>query len=131
MAEHGINIRTKQRFKESESDISDDRRRPHKVYFTDDEWKVIVGKADWVNRAPSVYLREVGLGYKPIVPDPEFRHQLMRIGDDIRKLFAFLKGMNLSQEDRYQTMCEIGFLKRWTEGVSKILDFLDKWIKRV
>ena len=69
MAEHGINIRTKQRFKESESDISDDRRRPHKVYFTDVEWKVIVGKADWVNRAPSVYLREVGLGYKPIVPD--------------------------------------------------------------
>ena len=117
MAEHRTNIRTKQRFKESESDISDDRRRPHKVYFTDAEWKVIVGKADWVNRAPSVYLREVGLGYKPIVPDPEFRHQLMRIGDDIRKLFAFLKGMNLSQEDRYQTMCEIGFLKRWTEGV--------------
>ena len=131
MAEHGINIRTKQRFKESETDPSDDRRRPHKVYFTDAEWKVIVGKADWVNRAPSVYLREVGLGYKPIVPDPEFRPQLMHIGDDIRKLFAFLKGMNLTQEDRYQTMCEIGFLKRWTEGVSKILDFLDKWIKRV
>ncbi len=93
MAEHDINIRTRQRFKQFESDISDDRRRPHKVYFTDAEWKVIVGKADWVNRAPSVYLREVGLGYK--------------------------------------TMCEIGFLKRWTEGVSKILDFLDKWIKRV
>ena len=131
MAEHGINIRTKQRFKESETDPSDDRRRPHKVYFTDAEWKVIVGKADWVNRAPSVYLREVGLGYKPIVPDPEFRHELMRCRDDIKKLFSFLKRKELAQEERLNYISQLPFLRRWISAVEKILDFLDMWIKRV
>lgn len=126
-----INIRTKHRFKESDSDTSLTKRRAHKVYLNEKEWEIILRKSAHLNREPSVYGREVMLGYKPIVPDPEFRHGLMRAEDDIRKLFAFLKGLNYPQEERYQYMCVERFLEHWTDAVEKILIFLDMWIKRV
>lgn len=124
-------IKQKRRYKRTDEDVSPKKRWPHKIYFSDDEWRRVVAKADWLNREPSVYGREVMLGYKPVVPDPEFRHELWRCRDDIKKLFGFLSGLRLVEEKRYEYISTRPFLEKWTAGVEKILTFLDKWIKRV
>lgn len=120
-----------QRHKQKDTAKVDKKRRGHKIYFSPDEWKRVVAKADWVKRESSVYVREVALGYKPVVPDPEFRHELMRCRDDIKKLFSFLKRQGLAQEERLNYISQLPFLRRWIMAVEKILDFLDIWIKRV
>lgn len=124
-------IKQKRRYKRTDEDVSPKKRWPHKIYFSDDEWRRVVAKADWLNRETSVYVREVALGYKPVVPDPEFRHELWRCRDDIKKLFGFLSGLRLVEEKRYEYISIRPFLEKWTAGVEKILTFLDKWIKRV
>lgn len=120
-----------QRHKQKNDDKANKRRRGHQIYFSPDEWQRVVAKADWVKRAPAVYVREVSLGYKPAIPDPEFRHELMRCRDDIKKLFSFLKRKELAQEERLNFISQLPFLRRWITAVEKILDFLDMWMKRV
>ena len=120
-----------QRHRQKNDDKANKRRRGHQIYFSPDEWQRVLTKADWVKRAPAVYAREVSLGYKPVVPDPEFRHELMRCRDDIKKLFSFLKRKELAQEERLNFISQLPFLRRWVTAVEKILDFLDMWIKRV
>ena len=131
MKQRSATVRSKYRLREKNKDVLSLKRRQHKVYFTDAEWQIVNAKADHLNRETSVYIREVSLGYKPVIPDPEFRHGLMQVSDDIRKLFAFLKGMNLTQEDRLQIMSQDAFLNRWKAGVEKELNFINEWIKRV
>ena len=131
MVKKNDNKQPVRRKRRTDNDISTKKRWPHKIYFSDDEWAQVVAKADWVKREPSVYGREVMLGYKPVVPDPEFRHGLMRCRDDIKKLFDFLRGLRLTTEERYNLIVQLDFLEKWTKGVTNILDFLDCWIKRV
>lgn len=119
------------RYKRNDDDKVDKKRRGHKIYFSPDEWERVVAKADWVKRESSVYVREVALGYKPAIPDPEFRHEMMRCRDDIKKLFSFLKNKGYSQGKRLEYISQQAFLKEWMGAVEKILDFLDMWIKRV
>ena len=113
------------------NDIKDNVRRPHKVYFTDDEWRTIKAKSDNVDSAPSVYVREVALGYKPVKPDRDFRRELMRVRDDLKKFFSFVSLQGWTQEERKQKLSEFGFLFRWAEGILKELKFLDFWIRRL
>ena len=131
MLKDKINIKTTHRFRQKDDSVTANVRQQHKVYFSTTEWDIVCRMAERVNRTPSVYLREVALAYKPAVPDPEFRHGLMCVGDDIRKLFAYLKGMNLTEQERYQFIGTIGFMGRWVTGVKRELDFIEKWIKRV
>lgn len=131
MKQQSATVRSKYRLRQRNKEVSSLKRKQHKVYYTDDEWQIVNDKAAHLNRETSVYIREISLGYKPVVPDPEFRHSLMQVSDDIRKLFAFLKGMNLTQEDRLQIMSQDAFLNRWKAGVEKELNFINEWIKRV
>lgn len=111
--------------------LNNKKRRLHSVYCDDEEWNIISRKADALDMERSVYIREVSLGYKPTVPDREFRRQMMAIRDDILKHFQFLKSMNLTTEKRRQIISETGFQKYWTTCVKKELDFLNMWIKRL
>ena len=113
------------------NDINENVRRAHKIYFTDDEWRITKAKADNVDSAPSVYVREVALEYKPVKPDRDFRRELMRVRDDLKKFFAFVSLQGWTQEERKQKLSEFGFLSRWAEGILKELKFLDFWIRRL
>ena len=62
----------------SSDDYKENVRKAHKIYFKDDEWKTITSKANALDMERSVYVREVSLGYKPVIPDREFRRDLLR-----------------------------------------------------
>lgn len=113
------------------NDFNENVRRAHKTYFSDDEWRIILEKADNVEMAPSVYVREVALGYKPVKPDREFRRGLMQVRDDLKKFFAFVSLQGWSQDERKKKLSEFGFFSVWAEGVAKELKFLDYWIRRL
>jgi len=105
-------------------------RKAHKVYFSDDEWKSITSKANTLDMERSVYVREVSLGYNPVTPDREFRRELMAVRDDLKKFFAFVSAQRWTQDERMKKLWDIGFLKTWSKGIMKELDFLNKWIRR-
>lgn len=113
------------------NDYNPNVRRAHKVYFTDDEWNIIHSKADALDMEASVYVREVSLGYKPVKPDREFRHELFRVRDDIKKFFGFISAQRWTPEERIKKLWDIGFLQVWSKGIVKELEFLDKWLRRV
>lgn len=114
-----------------DSDYNENVRRAHKTYFSDDEWSIILEKADNLEMAPSVYVREVALGYKPVKPDRDFRRELMLVRDDLKKFFAFISAQRWTQEERIKKLWDIGFLEVWSKGIAKELAFLNKWIRRM
>lgn len=111
--------------------LFDKKRKSHVVYFTDEEWRSITYKASNLDMENSAYIRDVSLKYKPIVPDPEFRREMMAVRYDIKNLFKMLDALHLTEQKRLEMITSFGFLQRWINGVKKELDFLDKWIKRV
>lgn len=113
------------------NDYKENVRRAHKTYFTDDEWIIIKEKADTLEMAPSVYVREVALGYNPVKPDRDFRRELMLVRDDIKKFFSFVSLQKWTQEERINKLSEFVFLSTWAKSVSKELKFLNYWIRRL
>ena len=116
--------------KKSSDGFKENVRKAHKIYFKDDEWKTITSKANALDMERSVYVREVSLGYKPVTPDREFRRELMAVRDDLKKFFAFIAAQRWTQDERMKKLWDIGFLKTWSKGIMKELDFLNKWIRR-
>lgn len=116
--------------KKSSDGFKENVRKAHKIYFKDDEWKAITSKANALDMERSVYVREVSLGYKPVTPDREFRRELMAVRDDLKKFFAFISAQRWTQDERMKKLWDIGFLKTWSKGIMKELDFLNKWIRR-
>ena len=113
------------------NDYNENVRRAHKTYFSDDEWRIILEKADNLEMAPSVYVREVALGYKPVKPDRDFRRELMLVRDDLKKFFAFVSLQKWPQEERRKKLSDAGFLTMWARGIAKELKFLNYWIRRL
>ena len=116
--------------KKSSDGFKENVRKAHKIYFKDDEWKTITSKANALDMERSVYVREVSLGYKPVTPDREFRRELMAVRDDLKKFFAFISAQRWTQDERMKKLWDIGFLKTWSKGIMKELDFLNKCIRR-
>ena len=116
--------------KKSSDGFKENVRKAHKIYFKDNEWKAITSKANALDMERSVYVREVSLGYKPVTPDREFRRELMAVRDDLKKFFAFISAQRWTQDERMKKLWDIGFLKTWSKGIMKELDFLNKWIRR-
>lgn len=114
----------------SSDNYKENVRKAHKIYFKDDEWKAITCKADALDMERSVYVREVSLGYNPVVPDREFRRELMSVRDDLKKFFGFISSKRWTQEERIKKLWDISFLQIWSNGIMKELDFLNKWIRR-
>ena len=123
-------IKKKKKKKKSSDGFKENVRKAHKIYFKDDEWKTITSKANALDMERSVYVREVSLGYKPVTPDREFRRELMAVRDDLKKFFAFISAQRWTQDERVKKLWDIGFLKTWSIGIMKELDFLNKWIRR-
>lgn len=122
----------KSRGREKASDgYKESVRKAHKIYFNDDEWKVITSKANALDMDRSVYVREVALGYNPVIPDREFRRELMAVRDDLKKFFAFISAQRWTQEERMKKLWNIGLLDVWKTGIQRELEFLNKWIRRV
>ena len=111
--------------------LNDKKRRPHKVYYNAEEWDRITQKSSALDMDHGVYIRDVSLGYKPVVPDREFRREMMGVRSDIKSLFKMLEALHLTPQKRMEKMTDFGFLQRWISGVKKELDFLDNWIKRL
>ena len=111
--------------------LYDKKRKPHKVYYNDQEWDEITQKSGHLDMDHGVYIRDVSLGYKPVVPDREFRREMMGVRSDIKNLFKLLESLHLTPQKRIEKLTDFGFLQRWINGVKKELDFLDNWIKRV
>lgn len=111
--------------------LYDQKRKPHAVYYSRKEWDMITAKATDLDMERGVYIREVSLGYHPVVADPEFRKEIMKIRSDIVNLFKILDSMDMTPEKRKAVLYDFGFLQRWINGVKKELDMLDYWYKRL
>ena len=109
--------------------LSDEKRKKYSVWLNENERSIISEKADAVGMSFSVYMRERAMDYNPIVPDPEFRQELMRVRDDIKRLFSILDKA-MTPEQRYKKITEWGFLRDWEKKKKKELRFCDKWIDR-
>ena len=109
--------------------LSDEKRKKFSVWLNEYELRIINEKADAVGMNLSVYMRTRAMDYTPIIPDPEFRQELMRVRDDIKRLFSILDKA-MTPEQRYKKITEWGFLRDWVKAVKKELRFINKWIDR-
>lgn len=111
--------------------LFDKKRKRHIIYLSDEEFAHITTNAARIDMDPGVYIRKVATGYKPAIPDPEFRREMMAVRYDVKNLFKWLEALHLTEQKRLEMIASFGFLQRWINGVKKELDFLDMWIKRV
>lgn len=111
--------------------LFDKKRKAHAVYLSIEEYAHVTEVAAQLNMDTGTFIRMVATGYKPIIPDPEFRREMMAIRYDIKNLFKILESLHLTEKKRLEMITSFGFLQRWIKGVKKELDFLDMWIKRL
>ena len=124
-------VKKNREYKRGRSALYDKKRKLHSVYYNVEEWDKITQKSSHLDMENGVYIREDSLGYKPVVPDREFRREMMGVRSDIKSLFKVLESLHLTPQKRMEKLTDFGFLQRWINGVKKELDFLDGWIKRV
>lgn len=106
-------------------------RKQHKIYLSDDEWKLISEKSAALSMNRAEFIREVCLGYKPLPPDPEFRKEMLRVRMDLKNHFNFVNAQRWTEEERRKKLAEAEFFCPWTEEIyNKEIKFLDEWIKR-
>lgn len=122
---------TTKRNKRGRTALFEKKRRQFNIYLNDEERLYITRQADRLDMETGVYIRSVAMGYNPVVPDREFRRQMMAVRDDIKSLFKMLDALHLTVQKRMAMLTDFGFLRRWVDGVKKELDFLDYWIKRL
>ena len=124
---------TKKRGRKKLSDGAISKARKKKnIYFSDMEWSKIGELSRTLNfHSRSQYIREVATGYRPMVPDPEMKKELMKVRTDLNKFWSYFDSKNFSDDERLGRIRNMDFQREWAKGIKAELMFINKWIKRL
>ena len=111
----------------TEKNPSKERKIRH-IRMSDEEWNFATENARKCHKFTSTYIRELAAGYRPMVPDPELKHQLSKIRIDIVNFAKHLNG--LSDGDRSILLRDPNTHSIWAKSVKDELDFIDDLMRR-
>ncbi len=107
-------------------------RKARKVYFSDEEWGKIERLSRISGRCRAAYIRDIVLGYNPMLPDPIFRSELIAARTDLLRYFSFVNSRNFSDKEREAFLSQTGEMRKWFEtGISPIITAINKIIRRL
>ena len=104
-------------------------RKPRHIRYSDEEWNFVSENASRCNKPTGTYIRDLSTGYRPMVPDPELKHQLAKVRIDIVNFAKHLNG--LSDSDRAMLLKDPNTHSIWSASVKKELDFIDDLMRRL
>jgi len=96
----------------SPSDISP-TRKSKTIRLNDEEIAIISENASKCKKNFSEYCRDILMGYKPHVPDPELRNGLFAARKDIVNFINNIRGLNMTKEERSKFLASIPTIKMW------------------
>ena len=114
----------------SPSDISP-TRKSRTIRLNDEEMAIISENASKCKKNFSEYCRDILMGYKPHVPDPELRNGLFAARKDIVNFINNISGLNMTKEERSKFLALIPTIKTWWKAMISEIEWIDKYIERM
>lgn len=114
----------------SPSDISP-TRKSRTIRLNDEEMAIISENASKCKKNFSEYCRDILMGYKPHVPDPELRNGLFAARKDIVNFINNIHGLNMSKEERSRFLASMPTIKIWWKAMITEVEWIDKYIERM
>ena len=114
----------------SPSDISP-TRKSRTIRLNDEEMAIISENASKCKKNFSEYCRDILMGYKPHVPDPELRKELFAARKDIVNFINNIHGLNMTKEERSKFLASIPTIKMWWKAMISEIEWIDKYMERM
>lgn len=106
-------------------------RKSRTIRLNDEEMAIISENASKCKKNFSEYCRDILMGYKPHVPDPELRNGLFEARKDIVNFINNIHGLNMSKEERSRFLASMPTIKIWWKAMITEVEWIDKYIERM
>ena len=114
----------------SPSDISP-TRKSRTIRLNDEEMAIISENASKCKKNFSEYCRDILMGYKPRIPDPELRKELFAARKDIVNFINNIHGLNMTKEERSKFLASMPTIKMWWKAMISEIEWIDKYLERM
>lgn len=123
-------MRRRGRPRKSSSDNSP-IRKTRTLRLTEEEVRHITENAKRCRKNFSEYCRQVLMGYKPGVPDPELRDGLLAARKDMVNFINNISGLNMTREERSRFLASMPTIRIWWKALFTEIEWIDKYMKRM
>ena len=106
-------------------------RKTRTLRLTEEEVKHIAENARRFRKNFSEYCRQVLMGYKPGVPDPELRDGLFAARKDMVNFINNIRGLNMSKEERSKFLASMPTIRVWWKALFAEIEWIDKYMERM
>lgn len=106
-------------------------RKSRTIRLNDEEMAIISENASKCKKNFSEYCRDILMGYKPHVPDPELRNGLFAARKDMVNFINNISGLNMTKEERSKFLALIPTIKTWWKAMISEIEWIDKYIERM
>lgn len=114
----------------SPSDISP-TRKSRTIRLNDEEMAIISENASKCKKNFSEYCRDILMGYKPRIPDPELRKELFAARKDIVNFINNIHGLKMTKEERSKFLASMPTIKMWWKAMISEIEWIDKYLERM
>ena len=106
-------------------------RRSRTIRLNDEEMAIISENASKCKKNFSEYCRDILMGYKPRIPDPELRKELFAARKDIVNFINNIHGLNMTKEERSKFLASMPTIKMWWKAMISEIECIDKYMERM
>ena len=123
-------MRRRGRPRKSSSDNSP-IRKTRTLRLTEEEVRHITENARRFQKNFSEYCRQVLMGYKPGVPNPELRDGLLAARKDMVNFINNISGLDMTKEERSRFLASMPTIRIWWKALFAEIEWIDKYMKRM
>ena len=106
-------------------------RKSRTIRLNDEEMAIISENASKCKKNFSEYCRDILMGYKPRIIDPELRKELFAARKDIVNFINNIHGLNMTKEERSKFLASIPTIKMWWKAMISEIEWIDKYMERM
>ena len=106
-------------------------RKTRTLRLTEEEVRHIAENARRCRKNFSDYCRQVLMGYKPGVPDPELRDGLFAARKDMVNFINNISGLKMTREERSRFLASMPTIKIWWKALFAEIEWIDNYMKRM
>ena len=106
-------------------------RKSRTIRLNDEEMAIISENASKCKKNFSEYCRDILMGYKPRVPDPELRNGLFAARKDMVNFINNISGLNMTKEERSKFLASIPTIKMWWKTMISEIEWIDNYMERM
>ena len=123
-------MRRRGRPRKSSSDNSP-IRKTRTLRLTEEEVRHITENARRFQKNFSEYCRQVLMGYKPGVPNPELRDGLLAARKDMVNFINNISGLDMTKEERSRFLASMPTIRIWWKALFAEIEWIDKYMERM